>query len=396
MAGLAPIEMVVLQGTPFCNLNCSYCDLSEASRKRRWQMPFSMIERVFRSIFEDRLFGPRIAVVWHSGEPLTLPPEYYRAAIELIVALRDELAPGAVSLEFDFQTNGVLISDAWTAFFDEQRHHLRLGISCDGPADMHDAFRNNWGGKPTHAKVVAGMKRLSDGGIPFKVIAVVTDKTLADPDGFFDFFLERSPHLSGFHFNILADGELAGQDGLVYSRQDRDRYYDFYRHLLDRERSVIEAGGAFRLQNFSQALSRILTKGQDTVVEASRPLRTINVDAKGYVTSFYAGLEKSAFPDQYGDGDGLSLGNIEQHSIAEMIAGPKFASILSDFQTSQSSCRASCGYFGLCSGGFELSKLSEHGRYEAAETAECAIIVKALVDAVLDDMAEAAPHEKAV
>ena len=152
-------------------------------------MPLSIIERVFRNIFEDRLFGPYIAVVWHSGEPLTLLPEYYRAAIELIVSLRDELAPGAVTLEFDFQTNGVLISDAWIAFFEEQRHHLRLGISCDGPAEMHDAFRNNWGGKPTHAKVVAGMKQLSDAAFPFKIIAVVTDKTLADPDGFFDFFL---------------------------------------------------------------------------------------------------------------------------------------------------------------------------------------------------------------
>jgi len=396
MAGLAPIEMVVLQGTPFCNLNCSYCDLSVASRKRRWQMPLTTIERVFRSIFEDRLCGPRIAVVWHSGEPLTLPSEYYQAAIELIVALRDELAPGVVTLEFDFQTNGVLISDAWIAFFKEHQHHLCLGISCDGPADMHDAFRNNWGGKPTHAKVVAGMKQLSDAEIPFKVIAVVTDKTLAEPDSFFDFFLERSSHLSGFHFNILADGELAGQDGLIYSRQDRDRYYDFYRHLLAREREVIETGGAFRLQNLSQALSRILSNDADLVVEASRPLRTINVDAKGYLTTFYAGLEKSAFRDQYGDGDGFSLGNIEKLSIAEMIAGPKFASILSDFQTSQSTCRASCDYYGLCSGGFELTKLSEHGQFDSAETTECAIIVKTLIDAVLDDMAEAAPLEKAV
>ena len=158
---LAPIEMVVLQGTPFCNLNCSYCDLSIASRKRRKVMPLSTVEATFRSVFSQGLFAQKIAVVWHSGEPLTLPPDYYRSAIDLIVSLRDELVPGAVELEFDFQTNGVLISDEWISFFKENQHQLRVGVSCDGPAEMHDAFRNNWGGKPTHAKVVAGMRRLS-------------------------------------------------------------------------------------------------------------------------------------------------------------------------------------------------------------------------------------------
>ena len=387
---LAKTEMVVLQGTPFCNMNCSYCDLSAESRAQRTRMPPGMIERVFRDIFANGWYAPKLSVVWHSGEPLTLPPDYYQQAIDLILRLRDELAPGQVTLEFDFQTNAVLISDAWIAFFKAHKHHMRLGISCDGPDSLHDAFRVNLGGRATHKKVSQAMQALSDKDIPFKVIAVVTDRTLEDPDGFFDFFAERSEQLSGFHFNILADAALAGQEGLTYSRADRDRYYDFYRHLLLRARTHTEAGGALRIQNFTQALARIIDPDADPVAQASRPLRTLNVDALGFVTTFYAGLERTAFAEYYEDINGLALGNIMRSSLQQMIETRKFRAMVADFTRSQTGCRAACDYYNTCSGGFELSQLAEHQRPDGGETTECAIIVKTLVDAILDDVSDQA------
>lgn len=385
---LAPIEMVVLQGTPYCNLNCSYCDLSVTSRKSRLKMPLLMIERLFRNIFQDGLCGPKVTVVWHSGEPLTLPPEYYQSAIDLIVGLRDEWAASPIQLEFDFQTNGVLINASWIAFFKENQRHMRLGVSCDGPAELHDAYRNNWGGRPTHAAVEAGMHRLSEAGIAFKVIAVVTAKTLDAPDAFFDYFAGWADRLSGFHFNILADANQAAQPGLTYVRADRARYYTFYRHLVRRAQRAAEAGGRLRIQNFTQCLQRILAQDIDFVAEASRPLRTVNLDAEGFVTSFYAGLDKSTFASAYGDQQGLALGNICDRSLLDMTQSAKFQRILADFQRSQASCRKSCAYYSLCSGGFELSQLSEHHSFDGKEITECLIIVKTLADAMLDDIAQ--------
>lgn len=392
---LEPIEMVVLQGTPYCNLNCGYCDLSVESRKQRNKMPYATLERVFRDIFEGGFYDSKLSVIWHSGEPLTLAPDYYQDAIDLVVKQRNTYAQNQVELEFDFQSNAVLISDRWIKFFQKNRNHIRLGISCDGPATMHDAHRKNWGSKPTHEKVLASMELLAENNIPFKVIAVVTDMTLENPDAFFDFFLGWSNRLNGFHFNILADGSLADKAGLIYTRSDRSKYYKFYRHLLARARQVIETGGVFRVQNFTQALDRILGTGIDNIQMASRPLRTLNVDASGFITTFYAGLDRSTFRNQYGDGQGLSLGNIGKETIADMVSGKKFLRILADFEESQSACRENCDYYDLCSGGFELSKLSEHGRFDGNETAECHIIVKTLADAVLDDIADNAPTELA-
>ena len=380
--------MVVLQGTPYCNLNCSYCDLSAESRQQRHKMPMDMIEKVFRDIFVNTLHSNSLMVVWHSGEPLTLPPDYYQQAIDLIRQLRNELVSESLELTFDFQTNAVLISDQWVEFFKANADDLKLGVSCDGPAHIHDAYRKNWGGKSTHVKVLSGMERLKENQIKFKVIAVVTEATFRDPDGFFDFFLEWSDSLSGFHFNILADGSLSANPDLNYTRDDRKEYYSFYRHMLRLANDAAQSSSGFRIQNFTQALSRIVNEERDDLVAgASQPIRTLNVDAHGHVTTFYAGLDRSAFPNQYGDGIGLSLGQIGQSSLPKMMSSRKIVQIHSDFKRSQDNCRTECHYYGLCPGGFELAQLSEHGEFDGGETTECKIIVKTLVDALLDDIA---------
>ncbi|MCI5077468.1 radical SAM protein [Oricola sp.] len=384
MNDLAPIELVILQGTPFCNLNCTYCDLSAASRRIRQVMEPELIERVFTELFTSGLAAGEVTVVWHSGEPLTLPPDYYDRAITQIEALRTALVGDAVSMRYDIQTNAVLIDAAWCDLFRRHARHMKIGVSCDGPEQMHDAYRTNWGGKASHAKVVRGMDLLAAHGIPYKVIAVVTDKALADPRAFYDFFNARRAELSGFHFNILASGDGESPD-LSYGSADRQRYYDFYRTLLA---YAAEADG-LGIQNFTQGLGRILRAGDAGsryMEETSAPLKALNVDVNGYVTTCYAGLAIDTLPDAYGDGLGLSIGNIKDTSLVEMARSDKLRRIIGDFESSTAHCLRTCEYAGVCSGGFEITQRLGGGSFEAGETAECVIHVKALTDALLDDV----------
>lgn len=385
----------MLQGTPFCNLNCTYCDLSTASRRQKHRMSLGTIERVFSEIFGSGVaLASEISVIWHSGEPLTLDPAYYDAAIERILAVR---GTRPVAIRFDIQTNAVLINDAWCDFFERHAAHLRVGVSCDGPEAMHDAFRVNWGAKASHSRAARGMDLLARRGIHYNAIAVVTEWTLADPEAFFDFFVQRQHQMRGFHFNILAEGDGRGAD-LSYSAADRDRYYRFYRRLLDLCRNHAHGGGEFAIKNFVHALDRILS-GDGTHVEAcTAPLKSVNVDALGNVTTFYAGLAPETEADRYGDGRGLALGNILEKSLVEMVRSPKLARICADFAASRAACRAECSYHMVCSGGFELTKLARYGRFDASETPECVIHVKALTDALLDDIGEhlATQRERAV
>lgn len=163
-------QLLILQPTPFCNINCDYCYLPH--RQDRSRMALATVRMAARRLAEDGLAGSQLTVVWHAGEPLVLPPTYYEDAFGEIAAA---LGPSC-EVSHSFQTNGTLIDEAWCALL--ARHRTRIGISVDGPADLHDRHRRTRRGEGTHARVLEGMARLREHGIPFHVIAVITRDSL--------------------------------------------------------------------------------------------------------------------------------------------------------------------------------------------------------------------------
>jgi uncharacterized protein len=346
-----------------------------------------LIERLFTELFTSRHLARELTVIWHSGEPLTLPPSYYDEAIAIILRLKEKCGRDDVELRFDIQTNGVLIDEKWCQFFKRHEGRLAVGISCDGPAVLHDRFRVNWHGGSTLARTVRGMDLLQAHGLRYKIIAVVTARTVVDPEPFYDFFFHRRKHLTGFHFNILARGGASTDPDLSYRAEDRAAYYSFYRRMLDLSHAERLEGESFDILNFSLATARLLGSKTDAKPsDSSAPLRSLNVDAAGNVTTFYAGLSVDVLRNEYGDGRGLSLGNILETSLEQMVGSPKLSRIMADFERSDRSCRESCDYFAVCSGGFEITKKESFGTFEACETVECLIHVKTLVDAVVGDI----------
>jgi uncharacterized protein len=148
----------------------------------------------------------------------------------------------------------------------------------------------------------------------------------------------------------------------------------------------------FKIQNFSQSLSRIMMmETADAPLhyrETSAPLKSLSMDARGNVTTFYAGLGMDVLKDVYGDGRGLSIGNICDISFETMVQSQKLRAITRDFAVSMAACERACPYFALCPGGYEVTKKATLDTFDAAETAECVIHVKALIDALLDDIGE--------
>ena len=380
-----------MQGTSLCNLNCTYCDLSPESRRTKLAMAPALIERVFTQLFQSGRAASEVMVLWHSGEPLTLPPSYYDDAIERILKVKASFAAEDVSVKFGIQTNGVLINDEWCRLFIRHRERLDIGVSCDGPDDLHDAFRVNWSARATHHQTVRGMDLLHEHGIKFKIIAVVTRHTLRHPERFFQFFVDRRDQISGFHFNILAEARSPHHD-LAYSAADRDEFYAFYRKLLALGRGSPDGRPSLEILNFSQAAARILgskdRSGPSYFEQAAAPLRSLNIDVRGNVTTFYAGLSVETLSELYGDGMGLSLGNIFETSLDDMATSKKLQHMLEDFARSKGACERSCEYFSVCPGGFDLLKRQSLGSFDSTETVECRIHVKTLVDAVLDDMSD--------
>jgi len=236
------------------------------------------------------------------------------------------------------------------------------------------------------------MDLLSQHGIKFKVIAVVSERTLADPEAFFNFFYEWREYMRGFHFNIIADGTAAADPDLCYSQSDKSKFHTFYRELMDLCRRKSEVGDNFQIQNFTQGLNRILKTDKDQDVsfmeEGSAPLKSLSIDARGNVTTFYAGLSPETLANHYGDDQGLGLGNILEAGLGDMVCSSKLQRMIEDFAVSRKACRKGCDYFLVCPGGYELTKLTKFGQFDATETPECIVQVKALTDAILDEVSD--------
>jgi uncharacterized protein len=382
-----PIELVVVQATGFCNLNCTYCYLSEGTRKAKDRIPLSSLSKYFSKILSSRLLGDRLIVSWHSGEPLVLGPRYYEAAVDAITRLKEEFCPPGFKIFHDIQTNGTLLDEDWCDFFRKYQDVFTVGISCDGPAHMHDAYRTDWRNAGTFERTRKGMELLIKHEIKFSLIAVVSPRTLDHPDEFFDFFYSYRSHISEIRFNLLDQFLDSGE--LSYS-DSSPKYYSFLKRLLDRIESCESKEEILNIKNFSYFYNRLFTSSEErkkkTASYMSLPFRAFNIAANGDVSTFYAGVTVDECEDIYGDNRGLVIGNIDIQSIDEIMQSAKLAQIASDFKRSHSSCESECPYFDLCPGGYNLVKFKRYGTFDVAETPECKIQVKVFTDALMDHM----------
>jgi uncharacterized protein len=153
-----------------CNIDCAYCyylhkeHLLNQHRGRR--MELSMLERYIRQYIEAQN-GSEIIFSWQGGEPTMLGIGFFRDIVEI----QRRYAPKDRRICNDLQTNGTLLDDEWCAFLKE--NDFLVGISIDGPRELHDAFRVDRKGQPTFDKVMRGIGLLKKHGVQFNTLTVV-------------------------------------------------------------------------------------------------------------------------------------------------------------------------------------------------------------------------------
>jgi uncharacterized protein len=153
-----------------CNLDCSYCyylhkqDL--LGSPSRYRISDEILETHIRQYIEgqDR---SEVVFSWQGGEPTLLGVEFFEKVIEL----EQKYKKPNQRIENDLQTNGTLLDDHWGAFL--RKHGFLVGLSLDGPKELHDRYRIAKDGKPTFDKVFAATQLLHRHGVPFNVLCVV-------------------------------------------------------------------------------------------------------------------------------------------------------------------------------------------------------------------------------
>lgn len=152
-----------------CNLDCAYCYF--LSKEMLYQgSRFRMADDLLDTYTRQYIAAQRVSEVtfaWQGGEPTLMGVQFFKRAIELQQQYRK---PG-MTIHNVLQTNATLLDDEWCRFF--KQHTFLIGVSLDGPRDLHDHYRVDKGGKPTFDRVMAGIILLKKHRVEFNILTTL-------------------------------------------------------------------------------------------------------------------------------------------------------------------------------------------------------------------------------
>ena len=365
LADRGELELLIVQASPFCNLDCSYCYLPDRADRRR--MTMDVLERVMRGVFDGGLAGDELSIVWHAGEPMAVPRDWYEGAFACVAR-----HAGQTRVQHHFQTNAVLIDAPWCALF--RRHGVRVGVSVDGPAFLHDRHRRTRDGRGTHDKVMRGIAQLKAAGLPFHAICVLTRDALPHADAIFEFFAALGVEQVGFN---VEEAEAAHGRSSLAATAAVGELRAFWQQMM---RRLDAEPGRLRVREVEAVLAALRHPrfGHEHGNAQNQPGRMLNVACDGSYCHWSPELLGARHP-RLGP---LALGNLAQ-GLEDAARAPRLAVFQQEIDRGVARCRRECAYFDFCLGGAPSNKLAEHGTFAASETLACRLGQKVLIDAVL-------------
>jgi uncharacterized protein len=206
-----PFHILTKPTGPICNLDCKYCFYLEKEvlypDVNKWAMRPEVLESYIQQYIEQQ-DTDTIHFAWQGGEPTLLGVDYFRRVVEL----QARFANGK-RIENAFQTNGVLLNDDWGAFFAE--HAFLIGISIDGPRELHDTYRVDKGGQPTFDRVMRGIRVLKKHGVTFNTLTTVHRANSMHPLEVYRFLKESGSGFMQFIPIVERVSTQVTHDGLV-------------------------------------------------------------------------------------------------------------------------------------------------------------------------------------
>jgi uncharacterized protein len=163
---------------PLCNLACSYCYYIQKQPLHASIESLRMSDALLEEYVVQHIAAthrPTIAFSWHGGEPTLLGLDYFKK----IVALQRKHLPRGKRIFNGMQTNGILLDEEWCGFLAAEG--FGVGLSLDGPQELHDRYRLTGGNEPTHRQALRGFELLKHSGITCDILCAVHDQNVRHP-----------------------------------------------------------------------------------------------------------------------------------------------------------------------------------------------------------------------
>ena len=366
---VGPLELLVIQPTPFCNLDCSYCYLPDRLNKRK--ISLETLEKALNWAFSSGLVRQPFTLLWHAGEPMVLPATFYEQATVLL----ERCNASGFEVTQSVQTNATLVNDAWCEFI--RRRGVQVGVSVDGPDFLNDRHRVTRQGGGTLDRVLRGMQLLRDYEIFFDVITVLTSTSLDYPDELFDFYMEHGVTSVAFNVEEIEGPHVTSS---LSGSGMESRFRRFYSRFMD---LALAADPPLRVREFDSAHNSVSYRQPPEMrTQECRPFAILNVDYEGNFSTYSPELLGLSSP-RHGS---FALGNVARDLLESVLTMPRFLALDDEIRRGVDLCQETCRYFPFCGGGPPGNKFFENGDFATTETLSCRLHKKATFDVALDKL----------
>jgi uncharacterized protein len=318
---------------PLCNLDCRYCfylDKKSLFPGSTMRMDEATLEAHIRQVFEGQPDDlPEVTFAWQGGEPTLLGVDFFGKAVEYI----KKHHPPHKDLNLSIQTNGVLLDDEWGKFLAENK--FLVGLSIDGPEQLHDRFRVDRQGKPTFDKVMQGLEILKKHQVEFNTLTCVHRYNSYQARKVYDFLVSIG---SRFHQYIpILEQDAEGK--IEPCSVEPEQYGRFLNKIFDRWLEREDVGRVF-IRDFDNTLAQVMGYPATVCVTAETCGRAVALEHNGMLYS----CDHFVRPE-------FELGNIHETPIRELVDSDKQKKFGQDKKDKLTAFCCRCEFLFVCGGG---------------------------------------------
>ena len=332
------LSLLIKPASSECNLACKYCFYLDETRHRQVASHGIMTYDVAKKIIDKALdYADECSFSFQGGEPTLAGIDFFK---EFVGYAKKRKKPEQ-RVDFAIQTNGTLINDSWRKFLYSEK--FLVGISLDGPPEIHDSFRTDRAGKDTFYRVFANAKKLLSAGVQVNILSVLTEESTVVIDKVYRFFKSN-----GFFYQQYIpcldslDGKQSFLSSYAYGQALKKLFDEWYRDFV--------TGTAVYIRDFENYISLLLGYQPEECARYGRCSMQNVIEANGDI-----------YPCDFYVLDRFCMGNIADTDFSRLLncslCGEKF---FSDASKRDDRC-PSCRWYPLCRGGCRRDCYTESG-----------------------------------
>ncbi|MBI9104019.1 MAG: anaerobic sulfatase maturase [Spirochaetales bacterium] len=352
-----PFHIITKPTGPLCNLHCDYCfyltkeEMFPGEGGKDFVMSDETLEAFTKGYIEAQPDGvAEINFAWQGGEPTLLGNDFYQKALDY----QKKYGRAGMNISNSIQTNGTLIDDDRAMFFKD--NDFLIGISIDGPEELHNKYRKDRNRKGSFHLVMKGLETLQRYNVDFNTLTVVQDDNSGHPEAVYDFlkgigseYLQFIPIVEPVYrsespagVDVPGPGSVPGpsiKPGKFSSRSVSSEGWGNFMTRIFRRWAARDIGKIY-VQHFDMILGRYMGMPSSLCVHAETCGNAMAIEHNGALYS----CDHFVFPENY-------LGNVLQNSVTDMASGEiqtRFGENKRDGLPDE--CRK-CIYLPLCRGG---------------------------------------------